>query len=198
MMPLLYTLILFHLYYRLLSYYYFRFSFLNFSIQIYAMYQIVGYTIFFYCSMLGVCGFCAAIIYTVRKRGKIQPFTKEQKKRRIRDKYAVIQLVLIIISFIVGYAPYTIYEFWSIQPHPKTQYYREVDYWFGMIEYFCLRFTECMNPVFYNIGSPKVRKYTKLFLRTHMKILRDVKCLQPGKTTSRPATSSTFDIRTVM
>ena len=53
-----------------------------------------------------------------------------------------------------------------MQDHPDEEYYRVVDYWFGMIAYFLLRTSECLNPLFYNIGSPKVYRYTKLFLKT--------------------------------
>jgi len=57
------------------------------------------------------------------------------------------------------------YEFWSIQDFPNEQYYYAIDYWFGMIEYLFLRFSECLNPLFYNLGSAKMRKYTKHFLK---------------------------------
>ena len=57
------------------------------------------------------------------------------------------------------------YEFWSVQPRANTQQNRVTDYWFGMIEYFFLRFSECLNPVIYNLGSAKMRKCTTEFLR---------------------------------
>ena len=34
----------------------------------------------------------------------------------------------------------------------------------------CLRLSECLNPVFYNVGSPKMRKHTKTFLRKLLKL----------------------------
>ena len=62
------------------------------------------------------------------------------------------------------------YEFWSVQPLPNTMYFRYLDYWFGMVQYYFLRFSECLNPLFYNLGSTKMRKYTIDFVRR--KILR--------------------------
>jgi len=72
---------------------------------------------------------------------------------------------------------FTVYEFWTVQPRANTQENKVIDYWFGMIEYFFLRFSECLNPIFYNFGSAKMRKYTADFLRKHCRlpavVLRD-------------------------
>jgi len=59
------------------------------------------------------------------------------------------------------------YEFWSVQPNGNRQQNRITDYWFGMIEYFFLRFSECLNPVFYNLGSAKMRKCTAALLHKY-------------------------------
>ena len=63
---------------------------------------------------------------------------------------------------------FTAYEFWSVEDHPNKFYYRQVDFWFGMAGYILLRFSECLNPLFYNIGSPVVYKHSKMFVQTKL------------------------------
>ena len=60
---------------------------------------------------------------------------------------------------------FTAYEFWGVQDLPPGRYYLLADYWFGMIEYLLLRFSECLNPLFYNLGSRKMRKHTVMLLK---------------------------------
>ena len=44
------------------------------------------------------------------------------------------------------------------------------NYWFCMAQYFCLRLSECLNPVFYNLGSTNIKNATiKLLKRTTAK-----------------------------
>lgn len=67
---------------------------------------------------------------------------------------------------------------WSSTDLPSTEYFRKLDYWFGMTEYMFLRLSECLNPIFYNFGSPKMRKCT-------FKLLYEkFPCLVPSKTAS--------------
>lgn len=56
------------------------------------------------------------------------------------------------------------YEFWSSQSHENTPHTVQVDYYFGLVEYFFIRLSECLNPIFYNLGSMKMRTYTKHFI----------------------------------
>lgn len=56
------------------------------------------------------------------------------------------------------------YEFWSVQDHENTRYNKRFDFYFGFSEYVVLRFSECLNPVFYNLGSTKMRRHTRRFI----------------------------------
>ncbi|XP_076818864.1 D(1)-like dopamine receptor isoform X3 [Clavelina lepadiformis] len=134
----------------------------------YSYFQKISYTIFLYLPLVGVVVVCSAIVFIVRiKSRKVAP-SKKCEKRQKREKQVVLQLLLIMASFLIGYIPFTAYEFWGNQDLPKTPYYRFADYWFGMIEYFFLRFSEVLNPLFYNLGSAKMRKHTKKFIKTKM------------------------------
>ena len=64
-------------------------------------------------------------------------------------------------------------------------------YWVGMSQYLCLRISECLNPIFYNLGSSSIKSAT-------FKLLRKVKNKTYGsKTTTRSYTAQTisFDKR---
>ena len=57
------------------------------------------------------------------------------------------------------------YHYWALEDRADERLYRNADYWFGMIEYLFLRFSEGLNPLFYNLGSAKMRRHTKKFLK---------------------------------
>ena len=72
------------------------------------------------------------------------------------------QLSLIVFAFMIGYIPSSIYLVWTTATSSSdTGVDGDVDYWFGVVSYLCLRLSECMNPVMYNLGSGKIRKATK-------------------------------------
>ncbi|XP_078481740.1 neuromedin U receptor homolog nmur-2-like isoform X1 [Ciona intestinalis] len=131
----------------------------------YILYQKVAYPLFLYIPTIGVVITCILIAVTLKRRSGRANLNKKEERRLRKERQAVLQLILIIVSFLLGYIPFTAYEFWGANTHPRERYYFLVDNWFGMIEYFCLRFSECLNPVFYNLGSTKMRTYTKTFLK---------------------------------
>lgn len=76
------------------------------------------------------------------------------------------------------------YEIWDTSGAPAT---KQMDYWVGFSSYICLRLSECLNPVFYNIGSSKMRKCTKNYLTSS----RFLPCLpEPIKLTRKVASFS--------
>ena len=77
------------------------------------------------------------------------------------------QLSLIVVAFMIGYIPSTIYLVWTTATNGSTEGIDgKLDYWFGVASYLCLRLSECMNPIMYNLGSSNIRKATKnLFKR---------------------------------
>ena len=62
------------------------------------------------------------------------------------------------------------YDVWSLQDFENNEYNKLLDYWFGVGAYIALRFSETMNPIFYNLGSPKIRAHTIEFLRSKLKM----------------------------
>ena len=79
------------------------------------------------------------------------------------ERNIFIQLSLIVVVFMFGYLPTTIYLVWTTtvesKPHPSF------DYWFGVVSYLFLRLSECLNPVMYNLGSNNIRRETKRLLK---------------------------------
>ncbi|CAK8671550.1 growth hormone secretagogue receptor type 1-like isoform X2 [Clavelina lepadiformis] len=128
--------------------------------DVYTLYQRICFPVFLYFPSLGV------IVLSVLIARKVHSKTDELNSiQRKKERQALLQLVLITLCFFIGYIPFTAYEFWSFVPRPNTPYNRQFDYWFGTIQYFFLRFSECTNPILYNLGSSKMRFYTKQFMR---------------------------------
>ena len=82
--------------------------------------------------------------------------------RKKVNRNAFLQLGLIVLSFSIGYLPISAYYTWTTITLPERNPY--TDYWFGVISYMCMRFSECMNPLMYSIGSSKLRVEIKSVL----------------------------------
>lgn len=78
-----------------------------------------------------------------------------------RHRRTFLQLGLVVASFMIGYIPTSAYLMWTSVTENKSI---EEDYWFGVGSYLCLRFSECLNPLMYNLGSNKLRKATAKFI----------------------------------
>ena len=100
-------------------------------------------------------------------------------------------------SFLVQIKHFLAYDVWSLQDFENNEYNKILDYWFGVGAYIALRFSETMNPIFYNLGSPKIRAHTKEFFRNKLK-MKFVKAESVSKTTgSDRGTSSAVQQKTV-
>ena len=86
---------------------------------------------------------------------------------------------------------FTAYEYWALEDRPNERYYRIADYWFGMIEYLFLRFSECLNPLFYNLGSAKMRRHTKKFLKQKLSCFVTWKKQKPSDVTNEVTSQAT-------
>jgi len=83
-----------------------------------------------------------------------------------REKRIFTQLALIVIAFMIGYIPQSVYLLWTSTWEIKDDSPScSLDYWFGVASYLCLRLSECMNPLMYNLGSSNMRHASKVFLR---------------------------------
>ena len=99
------------------------------------------------------CNDSSAVETRHRKRAPTRgPDAVERRHRKI-----FLQLGLVILSFAVGYIPSTWYLMWTSSTSDKDLHF---DYWFGICSYLCLRLSECLNPVMYNLGSGKLRRET--------------------------------------
>ncbi|XP_078481675.1 growth hormone secretagogue receptor type 1-like [Ciona intestinalis] len=134
-------------------------------------YAVAGYAVFFYIPMVLILllsiGVTVIIYYRRFKRnaqshpeGKNVSSNAEVRRRR-KEQQAFVQLYLIVGSFMLGYIPHTAYHIYATTTKAVTREDEIFHWWFGMLEYLCLRFSECLNPVFYNLASSKMRNKTK-------------------------------------
>jgi len=74
---------------------------------LYLTYQLVAYPIFILLPAVGVLVFCLLVAFTVKYRSRtIKLPTSQQQARLKKEKQAVVQLLLIIASFLIGYIPF--------------------------------------------------------------------------------------------
>lgn len=116
--------------------------------------------------------------------------SKYEVKTRLREKYAIIQLAFIAGSFMFGYIPITAYTFYTTNVNQTTLQGKIYDWNFGMIAYIFLRLSECLNPIFYNVASAKMRRATRQFITRK---LFKVCCNKIAATSSAGSGGSTSD-----
>lgn len=108
----------------------------------------------------------------------------KNRQRKVKEKKAVAQLAMIATCFLIGYIPMTTYMLWT--NHSKIKDF-EIDYWTGIAAYFCLRLSECMNPVAYNAASNKMRKASKNVIK-HLCSCRKIPLTKSSNASSRMLT----------
>ncbi|CAK8674398.1 unnamed protein product [Clavelina lepadiformis] len=146
-------------------------------LQEFKLFTLICYTLLFFLpiSLVILLSIGIAIkVKALRKnrtklKGRGNDDTSAEKKRRNKENQILLQLALIIASFLLGYVPHSVFQFYTVRVPSLTHQHRVFDWWFGSFEYFALRFSECLNPIFYNIASRKMRQETKnLFKRCLM------------------------------
>nr|XP_018668991.2 adenosine receptor A2b-like [Ciona intestinalis]XP_026691640.1 adenosine receptor A2b-like [Ciona intestinalis] len=160
-------------------------------------YTAIAYSIMFYVPMLFVIVISIYIISLLFKRrsrrqtiisfqaGSTDKCDTAEAKRRKKEMQVVLQLSLIVGSFLLGYVPHTAYHFFTSNTTLKQSYKAKVfDWWFAMAQHTCLRVSECLNPVFYNLASSKMRKETVSIFKRMWKSIR-------GRNISNPTLQST-------
>ena len=104
------------------------------------------------------------------RRGSSASIALERQARQERATF--IQLTLVNVSFLIGYIPITVYLLWTsnVATGSRDPF---TDYWFGVVSYLCLRVSECMNPVIYNLASSNIGGATRKMLREIFACKRD-------------------------
>ena len=78
-----------------------------FRLDQYKIFQNVTFPLFLYVPTFGVVIVCIYIIAVVKMRARNSPQSTKQERQRTKEKQAVLQLVLIIVAFLIGYIPFT-------------------------------------------------------------------------------------------
>ncbi|XP_077966430.1 somatostatin receptor type 2-like [Styela clava] len=82
------------------------------------------------------------------------------------EKVATLQVSLILLSFFFGYGPFVVYTWIVLQKMTDGSKFSSRENWLLAVWTFvALRISECVNPLFYNLSSSKLRRATKQFLR---------------------------------
>ncbi|XP_077975410.1 growth hormone secretagogue receptor type 1-like isoform X2 [Styela clava] len=104
------------------------------------LYVKIAFTVFYYIPMVAISILSPAIaIFIIRKR-------RQRAQRRNPQVYSLYATAA-----------------------PQSTLQEQIFHWhFGSVSYILLRLSECLNPIFYNVASSKMRKETILFLKTLM------------------------------
>nr|XP_039270397.1 growth hormone secretagogue receptor type 1-like isoform X1 [Styela clava] len=147
----------------------------------YSSYQSVAFPLFFYVPTVSIISLTIAIgIMLTRRRNERNEKLQKQipagaeskiKKSGRKERQAIIQLSMIAGSFMLGYIPFTAYEISGMHISSKTAADERFWWKFGMSVYICLRFSETLNPVFYNLATPKIRNETCRVVRSALNVL---------------------------
>nr|XP_039252975.1 platelet-activating factor receptor-like isoform X1 [Styela clava]XP_039252976.1 platelet-activating factor receptor-like isoform X1 [Styela clava] len=129
------------------------------------MYLYIAYPIFLYiplCSLILLSVYLVFLIYQRRNMRKESNADIDVSK----ENFALLQLSLIMGSFMLGYIPDISYRFVIItQLWKKVAYHGRGPWQHSMITHICLRVSECLNPIIYNVASSTLRDHSKQFLR---------------------------------
>jgi len=125
------------------------------------VYQQIAYPVFYYIPFL------VLVISSILICRKLRATSSKSRNWR-RNRNAVVQLALVVVSFLIGYLPHVAYyqttkhEVNKGEELPEAKWEtarrQKFDYWINLSCYFCLRLSECMNPFLYNVASTKMRK----------------------------------------
>ena len=79
----------------------------HFRVTEYRYFQNITFPIFLYVPTVGVVSICIFIIVLVKTRAKKVKDMVQNEQQQQKEKQAVLQLVLIICAFLLGYIPFT-------------------------------------------------------------------------------------------
>ncbi|XP_039265942.1 growth hormone secretagogue receptor type 1-like [Styela clava] len=152
-------------------------------------YAMIAFPIFIYAPMVLILLTClaVAIVLLQRRRDKEIGGRVGSKKER----FALLQLALIVISFLIGYsadASYRVTAISSIQRGKPISARTELIY--SLISHCLLRLSECLNPIFYNFSSSELRSATKKYILQKFETISSSK-IGPLDTTKKHQSSDT-------
>ncbi|XP_077974861.1 growth hormone secretagogue receptor type 1-like [Styela clava] len=122
------------------------------TIIAFSQYVKYSYPIIFYAPMMLVVICSIALIYLMIRR-KLSKEALGNGRETKDENFAILQLSLILLSFLIGYIPDVARRLFNTNNSLRTK----SDLLIYIIPIFILRFSECLNPVFYNISSSSIR-----------------------------------------
>ncbi|XP_077974952.1 uncharacterized protein LOC144430749 [Styela clava] len=115
------------------------------------------------CAVALLTFYLVILVATRRKSIKDTRSNTDVKK----ENFALLQLSLILASFLIGYLPDIVYRIMVVSwPRLQGQGYHGRLLWqHSMAAHMLVRISECLNPIFYNLASSAMRAETKKVLR---------------------------------
>nr|XP_039249317.1 D(1B) dopamine receptor-like isoform X1 [Styela clava] len=129
-------------------------------------YAMVAFPILIYAPMILIMFVCLAIaIVLIHRKRKLRHIRSVRNDFRKSEKFALIQLALIVVSFLLGYSADVSYRVTAIASIQRGKpLLVETEVVFSLVSHCVLRLSECLNPIFYNFASSELRHATVNFL----------------------------------
>ncbi|XP_077967278.1 galanin receptor 2a-like isoform X1 [Styela clava] len=126
----------------------------------------IGHPIFLFIPTILIVTLTFFLIGVLTKRMESIRERKKNDANLKKENAALIQLTLIVLSFLIGYLPDFGYKIFLLIYNVLRKRVDARSSWlFSMLAHILLRISECLNPVFYNLGSSQMREATFKFLR---------------------------------
>ncbi|XP_039260580.2 somatostatin receptor type 2-like [Styela clava] len=137
------------------------------------LYRSIAFPFVVYIPMIVIILCTIIIIITLLKRPRIRKSRigrhsshSTSKSNMSNEKVATLQVSLILLSFFFGYGPFLGYSWIVLKKMAAGSKFSSRENWLLAVWTFvALRISECVNPLFYNLSSSKLRRATKQFLR---------------------------------
>ncbi|XP_039252739.2 uncharacterized protein LOC120329995 isoform X2 [Styela clava] len=129
-------------------------------------YMLFAFPIFLYFPICAVAllSFYLVILVAIRRKSIKDNRSNTDVKK---ENFALLQLSLILASFLLGYLPDIVYRIMAIS-WPRLYgkgYHGRVPWQHSMAAHMLLRISECLNPIFYNLASSAMRAETRTVLK---------------------------------
>nr|XP_039267331.1 probable G-protein coupled receptor 19 [Styela clava] len=133
------------------------------------IYTNIAFPIFLWSPILTVVLLTFVLICLVIQRKRLRQKDRGSDVDVSKENFALLQLSLILLSFLIGYLPDAGYRLAARIRFENGQKFVERQTWIlKLSSLLCLRISECLNPIFYNIASSTMRKATKTYVTTKL------------------------------
>nr|XP_039251132.1 melanin-concentrating hormone receptor 2-like [Styela clava] len=126
------------------------------------MFTYITWPLYFYLPTLIIVILTFVLVRILIKRRSLKQQAKKIDASIRKETGALVQLSFIVASFLIGYLPDFGYRLTMvITSLLGIKFYGRGPWLFSITSHVFVRISECLNPIFYNLGSSQMRKATK-------------------------------------